>query len=168
MLNDPPCHKLSNGLIATHLVFLWEVHQKYNAHCRKKSWHILFSGTWWKSISHVNRRRMFIIRALLTVYQGICKHIPDSKVHGANMGPTWVLSVPDGPHVDPMNLAIRDITYRRLCAAHPKKYAYVLHWYSSGWVKWRLEDRFYASEAFMGIMCRVNLWLTKLPRTQKP
>ena len=31
---------------------------------------------------------------------------PDSKVHGANMGPTWVLSAPDGPHVDPMNLAI--------------------------------------------------------------
>ena len=23
---------------------------------------------------------------------------PDSKVHGANMGPTWVLSAPDGPH----------------------------------------------------------------------
>ena len=33
---------------------------------------------------------------------------PDSKVHGANMGPTWVLSVPDGPHVGPMNLAIRE------------------------------------------------------------
>ena len=33
---------------------------------------------------------------------------PDSEVHGANMGPTWVLSAPDGPHVGPMNLAIRD------------------------------------------------------------
>ena len=32
----------------------------------------------------------------------------DSKVHGANMGPTWVLSAPDGPHVGPMNLAIRE------------------------------------------------------------
>ena len=31
----------------------------------------------------------------------------DSKVHGANMGPTWHLSVPDGPHVGPMNFAIR-------------------------------------------------------------
>ena len=30
----------------------------------------------------------------------------DSKVHGANMGPTWVLSSPGGPHVGPMNLAI--------------------------------------------------------------
>ena len=34
--------------------------------------------------------------------------IPDSKVHGANMGPTWVLSAPDGPHVGPMNLDNRD------------------------------------------------------------
>ena len=32
---------------------------------------------------------------------------PAIKVYGANMGPTWVLSAPDGPHVGPMNLAIR-------------------------------------------------------------
>ena len=41
---------------------------------------------------------------------------PDSKVHGANMGPTWVLSTPDGPHVGPTNLTIRD---------NAGKYAYV-------------------------------------------
>ena len=35
---------------------------------------------------------------------------PDSKVHGANMGPAWVLSAPDWPHVGPMNLAIREAT----------------------------------------------------------
>ena len=29
-------------------------------------------------------------------------------LHGANMGPTWILSAPDGPHVGPMNLAIRE------------------------------------------------------------
>ena len=33
--------------------------------------------------------------------------VPDSKVLGANMGPTWVLSAPNGPHVGPMNLDIR-------------------------------------------------------------
>ena len=27
--------------------------------------------------------------------------VPDNKVHWANMGPTWVLSAPDGPHVGP-------------------------------------------------------------------
>ena len=32
---------------------------------------------------------------------------PDSKVHAANMGPTWVLSTPGGPHVGPINLAIK-------------------------------------------------------------
>ena len=37
-------------------------------------------------------------------------NIPDSKVHGANMGPTWVLPAPDGPHGGPMNLIIRDLT----------------------------------------------------------
>ena len=32
--------------------------------------------------------------------------VPDNKVHEANMGPTWVLSAPDGPLVVRMNLAI--------------------------------------------------------------
>ena len=35
--------------------------------------------------------------------------IPDNKVHGANMKPTWVLSAPDLPHVGPMNFATRDV-----------------------------------------------------------
>ena len=32
----------------------------------------------------------------------------DSKVHGPNMGNTWVLSAPDGPHIGPMGLAFGD------------------------------------------------------------
>ena len=35
----------------------------------------------------------------------------DSKIHGANMGPTWVLSAPGGPHVGPINLVIRGYGY---------------------------------------------------------
>ena len=31
---------------------------------------------------------------------------PDSKVHGANMGPIWDRQDPGGPHVGPMNFAI--------------------------------------------------------------
>ena len=40
-----------------------------------------------------------------------CLHldVADSKDHGANMGPTWVLSAPGGPHVGPMNLVIRSV-----------------------------------------------------------
>ena len=34
--------------------------------------------------------------------------IPDSKVHGANMGPIWGRQDPGGPHVAPMNFAIWD------------------------------------------------------------
>ena len=36
-------------------------------------------------------------------------YTPDSKVHGTNMGPTWVLLAPDGPHVGPINITIRDV-----------------------------------------------------------
>ena len=36
---------------------------------------------------------------------------PDSKVHGANMGPIWGRQDPGGPHVDPMNFVIW--VYRR-------------------------------------------------------
>ena len=32
--------------------------------------------------------------------------VPDSMVHGANMGPIWGRQDPGGPHVDPMNFAI--------------------------------------------------------------
>ena len=31
---------------------------------------------------------------------------PDSKVHGANMGPIWGRQDPGGSHVGPMNFAI--------------------------------------------------------------
>ena len=31
---------------------------------------------------------------------------PDSKVHGAHMGPIWGRQDPGGPHVGPLNFAI--------------------------------------------------------------
>ena len=49
---------------------------------------------------------------------GVISTYPDSKVRGANMGPIWVLSAPDGPHVDHKNFAIRVCNVmcnRRLC-----------------------------------------------------
>ena len=36
--------------------------------------------------------------------------VPDSKVHGANMGPIWGQQDPGGPHVGPMNFAIWDVS----------------------------------------------------------
>ena len=32
--------------------------------------------------------------------------VPDSKVHGANMGLIWGRQDPSGPHVGPMNFGI--------------------------------------------------------------
>ena len=32
--------------------------------------------------------------------------VPDSKVYGASMGPSWGRQDPGGPHIDPINLAI--------------------------------------------------------------
>ena len=49
---------------------------------------------------------LFPWEVLMTVVYIATK--PDNKVHGANLGPTWVLSAPDGPHVGPMKLAIRE------------------------------------------------------------
>ena len=36
------------------------------------------------------------------------RDMPDSKVHGANMGPTWGRQDPGGAHVGPMNIVIWD------------------------------------------------------------
>ena len=43
----------------------------------------------------------FIVVMNITIFS------PNNKVHGANMGPTWVLPAPDGPHIGPTNPAIR-------------------------------------------------------------
>ena len=48
--------------------------------------------------------------ATQTSYTFICGiRVPDSKVHGASMGPTWGRQDPGGPHVGPMKLAIRGV-----------------------------------------------------------
>ena len=41
----------------------------------------------------------------------IFKDFPDSKVRGTNMGPTWVLSAPDGPMLSPWTLISGMINY---------------------------------------------------------
>ena len=44
---------------------------------------------------------------MVILHKIIYLNFPDNKVHGTNIGPTWALSAPDGPHVGPMNLAIK-------------------------------------------------------------
>ena len=85
---------------------------------------------WW--VFFVSWSDNFIISSCLLVYLGkecmakasfdisylsfrIGNNIPDSKAHWANMGSTWVLSAPDGPHVGTKNLAFRDHRYHEFC-----------------------------------------------------
>ena len=61
---------------------------------------------------------MLLSGTQIIIYQSIVMQrkyarLPDSKVYGANMEPTWVLSVPDGPHVGAMKLANRVIASKR-------------------------------------------------------
>ena len=50
----------------------------------------------------------------MACYNGLCYNdTPDSKVHGANMGPIWGQQDPGGPHVGPMNFAIWDLTVKK-------------------------------------------------------
>ena len=55
------------------------------------------------------------IKNLCDIYMAtVSIGIPDSKVHGANMGPTWGQQDPGGPHVGHVNLVIWDILIHKL------------------------------------------------------
>ena len=56
----------------------------------------------------------YIISNWFAVTPNHTSNHPDSKVQGATMGPTWVLSAPDGPHGGPINLAV----YTILCQSY--------------------------------------------------
>ena len=69
----------------------------------------------WKFDAHVIMLwyvQPFYITGLLSVvsmghqWHPLTKDNPDSKVHGANMGPIWGRQDPGGPHVGPKNFAI--------------------------------------------------------------
>ena len=59
---------------------------------------------------HIHNYHAMDNRSLLKLQQHakVYLHVsrsPDSKVHGANMGPIWVRQDPGGPHICPMNFA---------------------------------------------------------------
>ena len=49
--------------------------------------------------------------SLPLIYGYIVQLVPDSKIHGANMGPIWGRQDPGGTHVVPMNFAIWDYVW---------------------------------------------------------
>ena len=75
------------------------------------------------------------LQTLIVICSDRCNKIPDSKVNGAKTRPTWILLAPDGPHVGPMNLAIRYVILALIGSASRR---YLNH----GWliVNWTLRN----------------------------
>ena len=68
---------------------------------------ICITNTIMKSVIRVYVKRQYSSNKITSAsHKSASSKNPDSKVHGAKMGPIWVLSAPDGPHVRPMNLDI--------------------------------------------------------------
>ena len=87
---------------------------------------------------------------------------PDSKVHGANMWPTWVLSAPVGPHVGPMNLAIVKQILRNI-RQHMYRWA-LNHWgrvmHNHHWFRWWLVA-WSAPSHYLNQCCNLVNWTLK-------
>ena len=96
------------------------------------SWWLSISSPYWTLVQHLSRlysaNQRFVLMSmvlcsapLIIQCELLWKHsliisdlhddniYPDNKIHGANIGPTWILSAPDGPHIGPMNLTIREV-----------------------------------------------------------
>ena len=58
---------------------------------------------------HILQPTLFSLENIYSRLNHIFEY-PDSKVHGANMGPIWGRQDPGGPHVSPMNFVIWVIT----------------------------------------------------------
>ena len=104
-------HCANYGVAVLHQHCLYIVYKIYSSECFT-FWccGLLPILGWFVWFTYPHSLRLFInaegITCLSKCQRSKLRTYPDSKVHGANMGPTWVLSAPDGPHVGPMNLAI--------------------------------------------------------------
>ena len=88
------------NMIIGHIRWLkiWESQKQWRANESQKQWRANESQKQWRANNMESYKAM---RTTTNIN-------PDSKGHGANMGPTWVLSAPGGPHVSPINLSIRE------------------------------------------------------------
>ena len=84
----------------------------------------------WKSLAnHLTRDQKIVIHGNSCIILYISEKLSSSKIHGANMEPTWVLSAPGGPHGGTINLAIR--TYQWIVALASAR----------DWLIWPVETR---------------------------
>ena len=92
---------------------------KNHAKLQKHSPHNMHGVVWVHYIIFVAMSLTDLVQYLstwywyFTAFQIKAVGIPDSNVHGAKMGPSWVLSSTSEPHVGPINIAIREFSFWR-------------------------------------------------------
>ena len=82
---------------------------RLNVCASAKSVFLLFFSTGVTKLRSTRNSSSIPVQMTMTaVMNGLKEQVsgPDSKVHGANMGPIWGRQDPGGPHVGPMNFAI--------------------------------------------------------------
>ena len=89
------------------------------------------------------------------------------------MGPTWVLSAPDGPHIGPMNLAFWEMIKMIYIGQAPVMTALFMtildklcHWWlkSINTLRPRRNGRYFADDVLKCIFLNENMWiLLKIP-----
>ena len=74
---------------------------------------IVFIGT--MQINDIKRKNLLLkFSPTVSITAGVISTVDAviTQIAKSNIGPTWVLSAPDGPHVGPMNLTIRAVISR--------------------------------------------------------
>ena len=94
---NSPWHAL---VMVNHSWFQWFCIQ--NTHTKTYKFTVILTQTF---IGYHNESFPFLLLSNQTYHY--INLFPGSKIHGANMGPTWVLSAPDGPMLAPWAFAIR-------------------------------------------------------------
>ena len=108
------CRFLSNEF---HLWYAWfksHFSNSINVTCTAAIWNHKVKGQGFYNWIHLTFYGPVITRHYNTTVLStvLTKGTPDSKVHGANMGPIWDRQDPAVPHVGPMNLVLWDLIAR--------------------------------------------------------
>ena len=117
---------LISWLDATSIAYKWSSLMQMLKMYRKVFGSSTTLCTQWYTLRNIKRqrRRTSFIKYLCPNEDILCRRVlsscvqvvvcrmfganPNNKVHGTYMGPTWDRQDPGGPHVGPMNLAIRE------------------------------------------------------------
>ena len=105
-------HLIVNWFIHKFWVASWALGQWYGCSCAREvtmdkiGFYLTTQKAW--SICTILAMFCSLLSSQAAITSWCSSDIPDSKVHGANMGPIWGRQDPGGSHVGPMNFVIWD------------------------------------------------------------